>query len=309
MPGCVVTAGAFDGVHLGHRQILDRIVGYARKDGVPSVVVTYWPHPRLVLHPEQNDLKLLTTLEEKRFLLEQIGVDMMLVITFSLEFSKLTYQQYLKQVLKDGLAAGTFVVGHDHHFGSNREGSIARLVEAAPAFGFQVEEIPAHLINQNAVSSSKIRAALNSGDCDTAWEFLGRPYHFSGTVIRGLQLGRTLGYPTLNLAIDDPHKLLPMGGVYAVTVEIEGKNFGGMMNIGTNPTIEGKGWSCEVHLFDFDQDVYGRTATVHLARRTRSEEKFDSLDLLRERMKQDEMEARQLLSGQQPRVTSGPLRF
>lgn len=295
LPGCVVTAGAFDGVHLGHQQLLRRIISKARQDGVPSVVITYWPHPRLVLHPEQTDLKLLTTLEEKRALLEQIGVDMMLVITFTREFSQWTYQEYLQRVLKDGLKAGMFVLGHDHHFGQNREGSIEKLIQVAPEYGFQVEEIPAHLINENAVSSSKIRAALAQGDCQTAREFLGRPYSFCGTVVKGMQLGRTLGYPTLNLSIDDPHKLLPAGGVYAVRVEIEGQVHGGMMNIGMNPTIEGKGWSCEVHVFDFEGDVYGRTATVLLERRLRDELKFDGLEPLKARIAQDEVESRAIL--------------
>ena len=288
----VATAGTFDGVHTGHQRILTEVVRLARKRGVPAVVITYWPHPRLVLYPEQTDLKLLSSLPEREALLKAAGIDEVVVLPFTKEFATLTYSQYAERILRDQLNVGVFVIGHDHQFGRGREGSFDKIKELAPGLGFEVVEIPAWLVEENTVSSTRIRHALEAGDLALAHRYLGRRYRFDGTVVHGKKLGRTLGYPTLNIELEERHKLLPQMGVYAVRVQVNGQWHGGAMNIGLNPTVAGKGFSVEVFVFDFNQDVYGQHVTVECLARLRAEVKFDSLEALVVQMKDDERQAR-----------------
>jgi riboflavin kinase/FMN adenylyltransferase len=287
LAGCVVTAGTFDGVHLGHQAILAGVVGEARRRGVASVVVTYHPHPRLVLFPEQTDLRLLSTQQEKAQALAAAGVDVLLVLPFTLDFAQWTYTEYVDRVIVQALKAGVFVLGFDHQFGKGRAGSFATLEVLAQERGFQLEEIPPHMVSEATVSSSKIRHALQAGDVETAAKFLGRPYGLEGTVVHGQKLGRTLGFPTLNLDLADPLKLLPAASIYAVEVVVKGQVYAGALSLGNNPTVEGKGWSCEVHVLDFAQDVYGEMVQVRFFKRLRGELKFDSLDALKEQIGRD----------------------
>ena len=280
IPEAVVTAGTFDGVHAGHRQILAKLVERAHSLGRPAVVLSYWPHPRFVLFPQQRDLLLLSTLEEKKALLAEVGIDALVVLNFTQEFAQLSSVAFMQQVLIDGLQASEFIVGYDHMFGKNREGSIHSLQDYAGAHGLALQEIPAHYIDAVAVSSSRIRLALSEGDCATANAFLGRAYTISGTVVKGKQLGRTIGYPTLNIDTGFMQKLLPKQGVYAVWVWVGGQRHGAMMNIGNRPTVSGIGITIEVHVFDFEADVYGQEVKVDIITYLREEQKFAGLEAL-----------------------------
>jgi len=295
LTGCVVTAGTFDGVHRGHQAILAGVVAEARRRRVASVVVTYFPHPRLVLFPEQSDLRLLSTQHEKAIALEQAGIDVLLILPFTLEFAAWTYTEYVDRVIVNGLHAGVFVLGYDHQFGKGRGGSFSTLQAVANERGFLLEEIPPHMVEEATVSSSKIRHALQAGDVETAEKYLGHPYTLGGTVVHGKKLGRTLGYPTLNVALEDPLKLLPLTGVYAVEVDMRGHRYAGALNIGFNPTVEGKGWSCEVYLLDYAGDAYEAYVQIHFRHRLRNEQKFDSLDALVVQMAQDVEKTRTLI--------------
>jgi riboflavin kinase / FMN adenylyltransferase len=294
--GCVVTAGTFDGVHLGHLEILTQVARLARERGAEPIVITYDPHPRQVLFPEQTDLKLLTTLEEKRELIAKSGISRLLVIEFTREFSRLSWQEYIDRVILTMLGAQVFVLGHDHQFGQGRGGSFAVMEEYAREKGLELVQIAPHLVEEIAVSSSKIRGALTAGAPELAMRYLGRPYSFAGLVVDGLKLGRQLGYPTLNIAPESSLKLLPKQGVYAVRIELDGRMLGGMMNIGANPTISGKGWSCEVHVFDFNEDVYGKLVRVEPVAYLRDEMKFASLNELKAWLGRDEVAARSILN-------------
>jgi riboflavin kinase/FMN adenylyltransferase len=263
------------------------VVSEARRRQVPAVVITYEPHPRLVLFPEQTDLRLLSTPAEKALALEEAGIDVLLVLPFTKAFAQWTYMDYVDRVIVAGLHAGMFVLGYDHQFGHGRGGSFATLEGLAAERGFLLEEIPPHMVAEATVSSSKIRHALQAGDVLTATQFLGRPYQLGGTVVRGQQLGRTLGWPTLNIAPEDPLKLLPASGVYAVDVWIEGQRYAGALNIGQNPTIAGKGWSCEVHVLDFDQEIYGQRVVIGFRHWLRPELKFESLEALKAQIAAD----------------------
>jgi riboflavin kinase / FMN adenylyltransferase len=289
LSGCVVTAGTFDGVHLGHKAILGGVVREAKKRGGRAVVVTYFPHPRLVLFPG------LSTPAEKAAELEKAGIDVLLVLPFTVEFSRWTYTEYIDRVIVEGLRAAMFVLGYDHQFGQGRGGSFATLEAVARERGFLLEEIPPHMVEEATVSSSKIRHALQAGAVDVAEKYLGHPYTLGGGVVHGKKLGRTLGYPTLNVAPEDPLKLLPFTGVYAVAVDLAGRRYAGALNIGHNPTVAGKGWSCEVYLLDYEGDAYGEFVRLHFRYRLRAEEKFDSLEALKAQMAQDVAETRRLL--------------
>ena len=295
LTGCVVTAGTFDGVHLGHQAILEGVVREARRRGKVAVVVTYHPHPRLVLFPEQKDLRLLSTEKEKADELERAGIDVLLILPFTLEFSRWSYTEYVDRVIVNGLHAGVFVLGYDHQFGQGRAGSFASLETVAAQRGFALEEIPPHMVEEAAVSSSKIRHALQAGEVATAARLLGRPYPLGGTVVHGQKLGRTLGWPTLNIELEDPLKLLPLAGVYAVEVDVQGRRYAGALNIGFNPTIPGKGWSCEVYVLEYEGDAYGEYVRVYFKERLRNELKFDSLEALKAQIGADVGRVRAIL--------------
>jgi len=284
----IVTIGTFDGVHLGHQKIIKRLVELKQKQGGEIIVFTFDPHPRKVLFPEQKDLKLITTTHEKCEVLKQFGVDHVLVFPFTKEFSQMPAQQYISDIIANGLKTKTLVIGYDHRFGSNREGNIETLKMLSSVYKFDVEEIPAQEINQLNVSSTRIRKAIDEGDVITANEFLGYHFFITGTVVKGKQLGRTIGYPTANIFVDNVDKLMPKIGVYAVNVLVDDKKYKGMLNIGTNPTTDkDNSIKIEVNIFDFDKDIYGQNIKVEFVKWIRNEEKFANLDELKEALAND----------------------
>jgi riboflavin kinase/FMN adenylyltransferase len=291
----VVTSGTFDGVHLGHQKILSRLKEVAEKNSGETVVITFWPHPRLVLRPEDQSLKLLNTFEEKAGLLKEQGIQHLLRIPFTKEFSQLTSLQFIKSILVDRIGTRKLVIGYDHRFGKNREGSFEELKSNGPQYGFEVEEIPRQDIDHIGVSSSKIRKALEAGDVVTATHLLGQPYSLTGRVVKGNRLGRVLGFPTANIDVDSHYKLIPSAGIYAVTVQHAEKKYNGMLYIGTRPTVEGAGPSIEVNIFDFNKDIYGEEIKVHFIKLLRLDSKFKDLEELKEQLHKDKDEAMRAL--------------
>lgn len=287
----IVTTGTFDGVHLGHQKIISRLKDVAKEEDGSTVLLTFSPHPRMVLFPDDNELKLLNTLSEKIELLEKYGVDHLIVYPFTKEFSRLTSIEFVRNILVNSIQTKRLVIGYNHHFGRNREGSFEHLKEYGPLYGFAVEEIPAKDIDHIQISSTKIRNALLIGDVKTATSYLGHIYSLTGAVVKGKQLGRTIGYPTANLQITDTYKLIPGDGVYAVRIKHKNTFYGGMLNIGNNPTVEGKGKSIEVNIFDFDKMIYGDEATIYFIERLRDEVKFNNLEELKEQLAKDKQDA------------------
>ncbi len=292
----VVTSGTFDGVHIGHRKILARLKEIASQKGGETVVVTFWPHPRVVLHPEDDSLKLLSTFEEKISLFEALGIEHVVRIPFTKEFSQLSSDAFIRKVLVEKIATKYLVIGYDHHFGKNREGGFEYLKENADKYGFQVEEIPRQDIDHIGVSSTKIRHALEEGDIFMANEYLGRPYQLSGKVIQGDQLGRSWGFPTANLTIPDRYKLIPKDGIYACRVVWKGQQYGGMMYIGVRPTIDGVQRNIEVNIFDFDSQIYGETLLVECVGQIRGDMKYDNVELLKAQLAIDRKDALKILA-------------
>ncbi len=286
----IITIGTFDGVHLGHQKIIKRLVELKEKQGGETLLFTFAPHPRKVLFPEQKDLKLITTTEEKCELLKQFGIDNVLVFPFTKEFSQMNADNYISEIIAKGLKTKTLVIGYDHRFGSNREGNIDTLKQYSTQFNFDVEEISAQEINQLNVSSTRIRKAIEEGDIDVANEFLGYSFFVTGTVIKGKQLGRTIGYPTANIQVQDEDKLIPKIGVYAVNVEHNNKRYKGMLNVGVNPTTDTDNKiKIEVNIFDFDKEIYGDAIKVEFVKRIRNEEKFANLDELKQALANDKI--------------------
>lgn len=292
----VVTSGTFDGVHVGHRKILQRVKERARQANGQSVVITYWPHPRLVLFPEDNDLKLLSTIEERVEQLRSFGIDYLLIIPFTKEFSRLSSRSFISDVLVKALHTKVLVIGYDHRFGKNREGSFEHLKARSAQYGFEVEEIPRQDVDDVGVSSTKIRRAIESGDIPTANKYLGHTYSLTSTVVEGNKLGRTIGYPTANLALPAPHKLIPAHGVYAVWVKLDKERFPGMMNIGTRPTVDGTHLTLEVNILNFNRDIYGHTVTVEFVEQLRQEQKFDGLEALKAQLAKDRQATERVLA-------------
>ncbi len=295
LPNAVVTSGTFDGVHLGHQKILFRVKEVAEKIKGETVVITFWPHPRLVLYPEDTTLKLLNTFEEKAALLREEGIQHLIRIPFTKEFSELLSEGFITQILVNTIGTKKLVIGYDHRFGHNREGSFEELKKNGPHYGFDVQEIPQQDVDHVAVSSTKIRKALDSGDVETATHFLGRPYTISGRVIKGDRLGRLMGFPTANIDIDTHYKLIPADGIYAVQVIYGHETFGGMLYIGHRPTVGGSHRSIEVNIFAFDRDIYGETLTVKFLHMIRSDAKFNDLDDLKKQLHHDKEDALKLL--------------
>lgn len=293
----VVTTGTFDGVHLGHKTIIDRLIESARQINGESVVVTFDPHPRQVLYPNDQSLKLLQSIEEKASRLEALGVDHLLVLKFDKAFSELSSDTFIRNILVDAVGTRKLVVGYDHHFGKNREGSFESLRKQGLIHGFTVEEIPAHDIDQVSVSSTAIRKALMLGDIKTANSYLGYAYSFSGEVVQGNQMGRQLGFPTANLRISHPLKLIPAIGVYAVTVVIQNRTYFGMLNIGYRPTLtDDLLLTCEVHVLDFSEDIYGESIQVRFMDRLRDEKRFAGKDELIQQLQEDRFQVAQMLN-------------
>lgn len=294
----VVTSGTFDGVHVGHQKILYRLREAAIRHGGETVVITFWPHPRLVLHPEDTSLKLLNTFEEKAELLKQQGIQHLLRIPFTREFSQLSSEEFITKIIVDTIGTKKLIIGYDHHFGKNREGSFEQLKLNAPKYGFEVEEIPRQDVDHVGVSSTKIRRALEEGDIDTATHFLGNPYSLTGRVVMGDKLGRILGYPTANLQLDTAYKLVPADGIYAVTISYSHERFKGMLYIGNRPTVQGMTRNIEVNIFDFNGDIYGESLTIHFHKLIRRDTRFNDLEELKKQLHIDKESALKALTSQ-----------
>jgi riboflavin kinase / FMN adenylyltransferase len=294
----VITIGTFDGVHLGHQKVIARLKEIARKHHGESVIFTFFPHPRLVTSPHETNLRVLTTLEEKKTLFARSGIDHLIVFPFTREFSQLTYSDFVEEILVKKLNTHCLVVGYDHRFGKNREGGFEYLQNCAHKFGFEIEKLEVLLVDEAHVSSTRIREALETGEILLANKFLGYRYTLHGTVIDGRRVGRKLGFPTANIQASDSHKLIPGYGVYAVKVLLSGKEFGGMMNIGTRPTFNknADNRSIEVHIFDFSGDIYNREITLVFVDKIRDENKFSGVDALSDQLKKDKIAALKILS-------------
>jgi riboflavin kinase/FMN adenylyltransferase len=282
----IVTIGTFDGVHLGHAAILKKLTQNTQNETFESTVLTFFPHPRMVLQGK-SDLKLLNTINEKIELLEKIGIDNLIIHPFDEKFAELNAEAFVSTILVDHLRVQKIIIGYDHRFGKNRTANIDDLISFGTQYGFEVEQISAQEIDAISISSTKIRTALEEGDIQLANEYLGYSYFLSGTVVKGKQLGRTIGFPTANISLEEDYKLVPQNGVYVVRAEIDGKTIYGMMNIGFNPTVQGKQKTIEVHLFDFDSDIYNCKIQVSILQRIRSEKKFESIEVLKEQLKKD----------------------
>ena len=289
----VVTVGTFDGVHAGHREIVQEAVRRAKAREARSVVVTFEPHPREVIGSQS--VQLLTTIDERRRLLEELKPDVLFIVTFTYEFSRQSFRDFYLNYLVNGIGASEIVEGYDHHFGRDREGSIEVLVTLGKEFGFSVVAVKPFSVNGEVVSSSRVRRYLQEGDVMRAGEFLGRPYSLGGEVVRGDGRGKQLGFPTANIAPSSPKKLIPKNGVYFVGVRVGNKLHHGMANIGLRPTFTGDGQrSIEVHLLQYQGDLYGAPVELYFLRRLRDERKFSSPEALREQLRQDQQESEQL---------------
>ncbi len=286
-----VTIGTFDGVHFGHQKIIEKLVYEAKKANKKSVVLTFFPHPRMVLQKDAS-IQLINTIEERATLLEKTGLDYLIIHPFSKEFSRMSALEFVRDILVNHLNISKLIIGYDHHFGKNREGNITQLTEYSHLYDFKVEEIPAQDIDTVSVSSTKVRRALMAGDIKMATNYLGYNFMLNGNVVNGKKLGGTIGYPTANIDVKETYKLIPKTGVYVVKSIIDEQSVFGMMNIGNRPTVNGNHQTIEVHFFDFNQDLYHQNLTIELLYFLRDEQKFDSLDLLIHQLKKDEETAR-----------------
>jgi len=288
----VVTIGTFDGVHKGHRHILKKVTAIAESKKLGSTVLTFFPHPRMVLQPGSN-LKLINTIEERELLLAQSGIENLIIHPFSVEFSRTAAHEYVKNILVDQLKAKVVVIGYDHRFGRNRSASIEQLNEYAAAYDFEVIEISKEEVEEVAVSSTKVRDAITDGNMMTATKYLEQPYFLTGAVVSGKKIGRTLGYPTANLQLKESYKLVPKNGVYITSSVINGNVVHGITNIGTNPTVQSAGeQTIETYYLDFNKDLYGEQLVLQFHKRLRSEQKFDTMDQLVQAMNGDAQNAR-----------------
>jgi len=285
----VLTIGTFDGVHLGHRKIISRLQDIARSFHGESVIFTFDPHPRKVVASGESSLRLLTTLEEKIKLFEESGIDHLVVYPFTPEFAQLSYSQFVEEILIDQIHMQSLVVGYDHKFGKNREGDFEFLRNCAEKFSFRVEKLDALLMNESNISSTKIREAIQKGDIATANAFLGYPFTLNGTVVEGQQLGRKIQFPTANIEASNPDKIIPGYGVYAVKVKVQNQTFTGMLNIGSRPTINQNAdhRSIEVHILNFEGDIYKKPIEIRFYGKLREEQKFNSLEALKEQLIRD----------------------
>lgn len=293
----VVTSGTFDGVHFGHQKILKRVFEAAKREKGESVVITFWPHPRLILYPNHGDgLKLLNTFEEKAKLIEQQGIDHLVTIPFTKEFSQLTSQEFIQQILIEKIGTKHLIIGYDHKFGKNREGSFDYLMANSQKFGFEIEEIPRQDLEDVGVSSTLIRKNLEQGKVEISNTYLGRLYCTSGTVIHGDALGRKIGFPTANIQLNNPHKLIPADGVYVVKSVIKGKTHNGMVNIGYRPTVDGQMHTIEAHIFDFNETIYDENIEIQFVKMLRKEVKFNNIDELKTQLTKDKELAIEILN-------------
>lgn len=314
----VVTIGTFDGVHFGHQKIIKRLCELAKSSGGETVLLTFFPHPRMIIDPENQDLKMINTVDEKAQILASLGVDHLIITPFTRDFSNLSAEEYIKNILVDTIGTKKIIIGYDHRFGKDRLGNIQTLVENASNYGYEVEEIPEQDINDVAVSSTKIRKALLDGDVALANEYLGYAFSIYGPVIKGDKIGRTIGFPTANIFVAETYKLIPGDGIYAVTVEmdlevesgkskVESKNteatgtrstFRGMAYIGQRPTINGMTRNIEVNIFDFDKEIYGQNIKMNFLAFLRHDVKFTGLETLKIQLQQDKEDTLVFFAGQ-----------
>ena len=282
----IVTLGTFDGVHVGHRKIIERLLFSAKEMDCESLVLTFFPHPRMVLQKD-SDVKLLNTIEEKSDLLAKTGLDNLVIHPFDQAFSRLTAEEFVKNILVDAFNIKKIIIGHDHRFGRNRTANIDDLIAFSKIYDFEVEQISVQEINDVAVSSTKIRNAILDGNIELANTYLDYKYSFEGKIVKGKQLGRTIGFPTANFELENNYKLIPENGVYIIESQLNKRMFFGMMNIGFNPTVGGNAKTIEVYYFDFDDDLYNKKISVSILHRLRSEQKFDSLEALKKQLNLD----------------------
>ncbi|SCY00709.1 riboflavin kinase / FMN adenylyltransferase [Flavobacterium anhuiense] len=284
----ILTLGTFDGVHIGHKKILERITKNTENGKYESLVLTFFPHPRMVLQ-EKSEIRLLNTIDEKIKLLEATGIENLVVHPFNESFSRLTAEEFVRTILVEKFQIQKIIIGHDHRFGRNRTANIDDLIAFGIEYGFEVEQISAEEIQDVSVSSTKIRKALNEGNMTLANEYLGYSYFLNGTIVKGKQLGRTIGFPTANIHIEEDYKLIPKIGVYVVRAVVNNETVFGMMNIGFNPTVNGEKQTIEVHLFNFDKDIYDQNIEVSLLHYIREEQKFSSVDALKAQLDLDKI--------------------
>ena len=283
----VVTIGTFDGIHLGHQKILSRLIKSSKNKDLNSVVLTFFPHPRIILN-KYNEVKMIDTLDEKIIHLNEIGIDSLIIHPFDKNFSLLSANQFIKDFLVDKLKIKHIIIGYDHRFGKGREASVTDLKNYADDYDFTVEEIKAQEIEKITVSSTKIRNSINQGDIKTTEKYLGRNFNLTGKIVKGDGLGKKINYPTANIFIEETYKIIPKDGVYLVETIIEDKLFNGMMNIGHRPTIGTNVKSIEVHLFNFNEDIYGQVISIKMISKIRDEKKFSSIQALKEQLVKDE---------------------
>lgn len=286
----VLTLGTFDGVHIGHKKIVDRLIQSAADETCESVILTFFPHPRMVLQ-ESSEIVLLNTIDERAELLKKSGLDSLIIHPFDKAFSRLTAEEFIRDILIEKLNIHKIIIGYDHRFGRNRTANIDDLIEFGREYDFEVEQISAQELNDVSVSSTKIRKAISEGDISLANAYLGYPYLLTGKIVHGRKLGRTIGYPTANIHIVEEYKLVPKDGVYVISAILNGNKVDGMMSIGNNPTIENAKHSIEVNFFDFDADLYDQTIQISILHRIRDEAKFDSVDILKEQIADDKVKS------------------
>ena len=284
----VITIGTFDGVHIGHRKIINQLTTISSTDNLVSILLSFFPHPKMVLQ-SNNEIKLINTINEKQDLLNTLNLDFLIIKEFTKEFSRLSALEFVRDILVNKLNAKHIIIGYDHHFGRNRTANIQQLREFGELYDFTVTEILAQDIDNIAISSTKIRKALNNGDIKLANNYLGYNYFFNGTVIHGNNIGKTISFPTANIKIDESYKLVPKNGVYIVKSLIDKKCVFGMMNIGTNPTFNRHNQSIEIHFLDFNKDIYNQSLSVEMITRIRSEKKFSSVENLKKQLELDKV--------------------
>lgn len=292
----ILTVGTFDGVHIGHQKIIARINEIAKEKGGESVLLTFHPHPRLVLFPDDDSLKLINTIEEKTVLLDGFGLDHVIYMAFEKELSRMSPVEYVRDILVNKIGVSTVVIGYDHHFGRNREGDIELLRELGPIYDFDVIEIPVQEVDEISVSSTKVRRAIEQGEINFANEFLGHTFSLTGTVIEGKRVGREIGFPTANIKLNDPNKIVPGKGVYAVKGKAGGQELNGMLNVGVKPTIGENQQTIEVHFFEFNDDLYNQEVKIEFIERIRDEQKFENLEQLKDQLQKDQEEAQRILT-------------
>ena len=286
----VITIGTFDGVHIGHQKIINRLISVGKEKHLEPCILTFFPHPRMVLQKDAN-IKLINSITEKAEMLNHFGLKNLVVKEFTTDFSRLTAEEFVETILVNQLKAKYVIIGYDHHFGRNRTANIEDLKSFGEIYGFEVEEITVQDINDVAVSSTKIRTALLDGDIKTANNYLGYNFMLTGDIVKGKGIGRTIDFPTANLQIKEDYKLIPKQGVYVVKTELKNAIVFGMMNIGYNPTVNGETQTIEIHLFDFNEDLYGKHLKIELLERLRDEHKFESVEALKKQLENDKLQA------------------